>query len=91
MFQSVRWKEEWTVPHRLLQKRSIASINNVDCKFEWLVKWCGLGYEHATWELENAHFLNSSKGRDLIRDYEDRHKRASGSSSLTSMEKVAIT
>ncbi|KAK0583701.1 hypothetical protein LWI29_001666 [Acer saccharum] len=101
--QSTRWKQEWTVPHRLLQRRSLVSpkqrdesfrehaIDNLDCSYEWLVKWCSLGYEHATWELENAPFINSPKGRNLIRDYEDRHKRAkrtSCSSSLLSIEKT---
>ncbi|KAL5831110.1 hypothetical protein ACOSQ4_016464 [Xanthoceras sorbifolium] len=100
--QSAWWKKEWTVPHRLLQRRSLVSpkqldesfrehsIDNLDCNYEWLVKWRSLGYEHATWELENAPFINSTEGRSLIRDYEDRHKRAKRacSSSLFSTEKT---
>ncbi|KAK3226957.1 hypothetical protein Dsin_006819 [Dipteronia sinensis] len=101
--QCTRWKQEWTVPHRLLQRRSLVSpkqydesfrehaIDNLDCSYEWLVKWRSLGYEHATWELENAPFINSPEGRNLIRDYEYRHKRAtraSCSSSLLSIEKT---
>lgn len=61
-----------------------------DCHCEWLVKWRGLGYEHCTWELENASFINSPEGQSLIRDYENRRKRAK-QASLSSIEKVLGT
>ncbi|KAF7805613.1 helicase protein MOM1-like isoform X1 [Senna tora] len=86
--QVLRWKPEWSLPHRLLHKRASIStkqhgdpmsgqaVDNFDCHYEWLVKWRGLGYEHASWELDNASFLNSPEGQRLIKDYEDRHQRA---------------
>ncbi|MCE3050207.1 hypothetical protein HAX54_046629 [Datura stramonium] len=36
--------------------------NDADCHYDWLVKWTGLDYSHATWELENASFLRSPEG-----------------------------
>lgn len=45
-----------------------------DCQYEWLVKWCGLGYEHATWELESSSLFNLNDGQGLIGDYENRRK-----------------
>ncbi|KAG2406063.1 Helicase protein [Vigna angularis] len=48
--------------------------NDSICCYEWLVKWTGLGYDNATWELQDASFLTSAKGRKLIRDYESRRK-----------------
>ncbi|KAF9598150.1 hypothetical protein IFM89_025590 [Coptis chinensis] len=70
-------KSEWTTPHRLLQKR----------EYEWFVKWSGLGYEHATWELEDAPFLRSPEAGTLITDYESRHQKAI-SASNPSREKL---
>lgn len=65
------------VPHRLLRKRPIqdkicvASTSVIwVCEYEWLVKWRGLNYDHATWELDNANFLSSSLGQNLVKDYE---------------------
>ncbi|KAM3375753.1 helicase protein MOM1 isoform X3 [Capsicum galapagoense] len=82
--QDVRWISEWTVPHRLLKKRSLmfSKLNGQDagdnnkCLFEWLVKWKGLGYEYATWELENANFLKSQHGESLIKDFNIRREKA---------------
>ncbi|GER28757.1 chromodomain-helicase-DNA-binding protein [Striga asiatica] len=79
----VRWNPEWTKPHRLLRKRSIldnvyvasSSVISV-CNYEWLVKWHGLGYDHATWELDNASWLSSPLGQNLMKDYENRCERA---------------
>ncbi|KAJ7981020.1 helicase protein MOM1-like [Quillaja saponaria] len=98
-YKDIRWKSDWSMPHRLLQKRQLTSTtehddynsrhagDNFDCHYEWLVKWCGLGYEHATWELENASFLCSPEGQSLIRDYEDRRKRANGVTSISAVDK----
>ncbi|XP_022634948.1 uncharacterized protein LOC106757728 isoform X6 [Vigna radiata var. radiata] len=74
-----RWKSDWSIPHRLLLKREIVHFggngdNDSICCYEWLVKWTGLGYDNATWELQDASFLTSAKGRKLIRDYESRRK-----------------
>lgn len=44
-------------------------------RYEWLVKWTGLGYDHVTWELDDASFMTSSEGTKLIKDYESRRKR----------------
>lgn len=50
--------------------------DNNKCLFEWLVKWKGLGYEYATWELGNANFLNSQHGENLIKDFNIRREKA---------------
>ncbi|XP_059659462.1 helicase protein MOM1-like isoform X3 [Cornus florida] len=85
--QVTRWKE-WTMPHRLLKKRLLVfpvhhngncsghAGDNSDPHYEWLVKWCGLDYEDATWELENASFLFSPHTQRLIREYEHRCEKA---------------
>lgn len=86
--QVVKWNAEWTVPHRLLKKRSVIfprqqnklqitpSIDISDFQYEWLVKWCGLGYEHASWELDNSYTLSSPRGQNLVKDYEIRLQKA---------------
>ncbi|XVE96646.1 hypothetical protein REPUB_Repub02eG0240600 [Reevesia pubescens] len=90
-FQVIRWKSEWTVPHRLLQKRKLlfpanSDEDNFNCTNEWLVKWTGLGYEQATWELENSSFLTSPEAMKLIRDFEIRHQKSERSSSHSEEE-----
>lgn len=50
--------------------------NDADCHYEWLVKWTGLGYSHATWEVENASFLRSLEAVKLMTNYEIRHQQA---------------
>ncbi|KAK6244712.1 hypothetical protein QUC31_011121 [Theobroma cacao] len=90
--QEIRWKTEWTVPHRLLQKRKLlfptnSDENDLDCTYEWLVKWTGLGYEHATWELENSSFLTSPEAMKLMRDFEIRHLKSETLSSHSEEEK----
>ncbi|CAH9136021.1 unnamed protein product [Cuscuta epithymum] len=86
--QVIRWNSEWTVPHRLLKKRLLSfselqgDYQNLDtrghseCQYEWLIKWRGLDYENATWELENADCLCSPYGKRLIREYEMRQEKA---------------
>ncbi|KAK7850706.1 helicase protein mom1, partial [Quercus suber] len=93
----VKWKQVWTLPHRLLQKRLLLSPrecdkyhkgpagDNLGCHYEWLVKWRSLDYEHATWELENASFLCSPEGLGLIRDYENRRRTARSTSRVDKM------
>ena len=88
------------MPHRLLQKRLLMPTKQSDgyytgragdipdCLYEWLVKWRGLGYEHATWELENASFLNSSEAQSLIREYENRRRKARSASDPSITDKV---
>lgn len=92
VLQVVKWKQVWTFPHRLLQKRMLLSPrecdkyhkgpagDNLGCHYEWLVKWHSLDYEHATWELENSSFLCSPEGLGLIRDYENRRRTARSTS-----------
>ncbi|KAK8641483.1 hypothetical protein V6N13_010886 [Hibiscus sabdariffa] len=85
--QGTVWKQQWAVPRRLLQKRLWTTpkecdehhneehdVDKLKCHVEWLVKWCGLGYEHASWELDNASFFSCPEGRRLIREYETRKK-----------------
>ncbi|EYU36170.1 hypothetical protein MIMGU_mgv1a0000882mg, partial [Erythranthe guttata] len=81
--QAVKWSPEWMVPHRLLLKRYIqdkiyiASSDVISvCNYEWLVKWRGLSYDHATWELEDSYFLSSPLGQKLVKDYEIRCQKA---------------
>ncbi|KAL7127241.1 hypothetical protein ABFS83_14G242600 [Erythranthe nasuta] len=81
--QAVKWSPEWMVPHRLLLKRCIqdkiyvASSDVISvCNYEWLVKWAGLSYDHATWELEDSYFLSSPLGQKLVKDYEIRCQKA---------------
>ncbi|XP_020210797.1 chromodomain-helicase-DNA-binding protein 3 isoform X2 [Cajanus cajan] len=84
----VRWKKDWKIPHRLLLKREIVLSKQNDqhfdghgdngsiCRYEWLVKWTGLGYDNVTWELDDASFLTSPEGMKLIYDYESCRQRA---------------
>ncbi|XP_058214158.1 uncharacterized protein LOC131325750 isoform X2 [Rhododendron vialii] len=78
-----RWKTEWTLPDRLLQKRWLCLPKQCNKDWEdltssftteWLVKWTGLGYDHATWELENSSFMKSPEAVKLIGEFEGRHK-----------------
>ncbi|RWW40480.1 hypothetical protein BHE74_00054109, partial [Ensete ventricosum] len=82
--RAIRWKQEWTEPHRLLQKRLLMPRKLADeffsrlgnnfpkCYYEWLVKWKGLGYEDATWEFETSPFLCTCEAMTLMKDYEAR-------------------
>lgn len=102
LLQALRWKTDWTVPNRLLQKRLLIFPktddesctgyvdNNSDCHNEWLVKWTGLDYDHATWEIDNASFLRSPEAMKLIRDYESRHKKAEQSSHVSKADEVLL-
>ncbi|KAK6163357.1 hypothetical protein DH2020_000221 [Rehmannia glutinosa] len=80
--KTARWSAEWTVPHRLLRKRPIlhkfhtASSADVSESYEWLVKWQGLDYDRATWELDRSYFLSSSLGQNLMTEYETRREKA---------------
>ncbi|KAI3875495.1 hypothetical protein MKX03_031350 [Papaver bracteatum] len=96
--QVVRWKQEWAVPQRLLRKRLLmspkqraeylgGSHSDILCHFEWFVKWSGLGYDDATWELENEPFLRSPEALKLIKDYECRLEKAKMASDPTRAEK----
>ncbi|CAL0326796.1 unnamed protein product [Lupinus luteus] len=78
--QVIRWTREWSIPYRLLHKRKFIlpkrngeHLNGEDdCRYQWLVKWTGLGYDHVSWELDNASFMISSEGMKLIEEYECR-------------------
>ena len=99
-FQYSRWKQLWAVPQRLLQKRLLFSSKlceehdrevsgaELNCQYEWLVKWRGLDYKCATWELESASFLSSSDGQGLMEDYERRCEKAKFASHVSEMDEV---
>ncbi|KAF8775853.1 hypothetical protein HU200_004246 [Digitaria exilis] len=86
--KTIGWKQEWAELHRLLKKRPLMPskeaetfFNSLDdkiayCNVEWLVKWKGLGYEHATWELETSSFLCTPEAEELKRSYENRLEAA---------------
>lgn len=103
LLQTLKLKPEWSLPHRLLQKRALTSakqhddhmvnhaVDNFDCGFQWLVKWRGLDYDHATWELDNAAFFRSPVGQSLIRGHEGRFQRAKRVSTRSKLDKVPQT
>jgi hypothetical protein len=62
--------------------------NDSVCRYEWLVKWTGLGYDHVTWELDDAVFMTSSKGIKLMDNYESRQKRSDGLSNPLEVKEV---
>jgi chromodomain-helicase-DNA-binding protein 3 len=86
------WKEEWTKPRRLLRKRLLMPPKSADDFFsspgvkysyynlEWLVKWRGLSYDHATWELETLPCLCTPEADELKKNCESRHEAAERSS-----------
>ncbi|XP_057480932.1 helicase protein MOM1-like isoform X3 [Actinidia eriantha] len=97
--QIMKWREQWRTPHRFLKKRLLRfperqddyhndySGDISDCRCEWLVKWCGLDYEHSTWELESAAFLKSPQAQSLLRKYENRRQRANRTASFSQLDK----
>ncbi|CAL4938394.1 unnamed protein product [Urochloa decumbens] len=98
--KTIRWKQEWAEPHRLLKRRPLmppkeaeAFFNSLSdkiayCNAEWLVKWKGLGYEHATWELETSSFLCTPEAEELKRSYENRLEAARRVSDPAKVDKV---
>ncbi|XP_010689098.2 helicase protein MOM1 isoform X3 [Beta vulgaris subsp. vulgaris] len=81
------WNPSWAAPHRLLHRRAVivdSHHNESDpevspesnCKHEWLVKWCGLDYDQATWESEDSPCFNKPDAQRLIDEYEARHNKA---------------
>ncbi|XP_022152923.1 uncharacterized protein LOC111020533 isoform X3 [Momordica charantia] len=98
--QYSRWKQAWAVPQRLLQKRLLFSTKlceehdrevsgvELNCQYEWLVKWRGLDYKCATWELESSAFLRSHDGQGLMVDYESRCEKAKLASHVSKIDKI---
>ncbi|KAJ4822288.1 hypothetical protein Tsubulata_006393 [Turnera subulata] len=101
--QVKKWRQEWSVPHRLLLRRLLISPKQdddcrsghvgdiVDCHHEWLVKWCGLDYEHATWELETASFMKLPDVQNLKKDYVKRRKKFEGARLVSTIDKNSAT
>lgn len=96
----VKWNEEWIVPHQLLKKRLLLSLEPaceskvntekvLNYHYEWLVQWQGLDYEQATWESESISVLDSPEGHNLIKDYEKLHGNANEYASLDN-DKVCL-
>lgn len=91
------------MPHRLLMKRDIIlskqnahpfdghDENDSICRYEWLVKWTGLGYDHVTWELDDTSFMTSSKGMKLVDNYESLRMRSDGLSNPLEANEVLFT
>ncbi|XP_021766470.1 uncharacterized protein LOC110730938 isoform X1 [Chenopodium quinoa] len=80
-----QWNPALAVPHRLLQRRSvIVDDKPIDqeisleskSQHEWLVKWCGLDYDLATWEPEDLSFFKKPETQRLIEECETRHNKA---------------
>lgn len=67
-------------------EHSVADVS--DGFYEWLVKWRGLDYEHATWELGNASFLMSPEGENLKLEHENRCQKAKKVSLVSRPDKV---
>ncbi|KAL6622402.1 hypothetical protein ACP70R_032281 [Stipagrostis hirtigluma subsp. patula] len=98
--KTIRWKQEWAEPHRLLKKRALMPPKEAEgffnslgdkfayCNVEWLVKWKDLGYEHATWELETSSFLCTPEAEELKRSYENRCEAAKRASDPVKRDKV---
>ncbi|AQL02865.1 Helicase protein MOM1 [Zea mays] len=98
--KTIRWKQEWAEPHRLLKRRLLMPQKEAEvffnslgdkfvyCNVEWLVKWKDLGYEHATWELESSSFLCTPEAEELKRSYEDRFKTARKASDPSKVDKA---
>uniref|UniRef100_A0A3B6QB37 Chromo domain-containing protein n=1 Tax=Triticum aestivum TaxID=4565 RepID=A0A3B6QB37_WHEAT len=96
-------RKEWTKPHRLLRKRLLVPPRLAEdffcsddflcssgvsyCTLEWLVKWRGLGYDHATWELETLSCLCTPEADELKENYEN-HREAAKQSSIPQKTKV---
>ena len=59
----------------------------LDARYEWLVKWRGLDYEHATWELDNASIFDSPDGQGHIKNFENRRNRVNGAAA-SKLDKV---
>jgi chromodomain-helicase-DNA-binding protein 3 len=57
------------------------------CTLEWLVKWRGLGYDHATWELETSPCLCTPEADQLKKNYKNR-REAAKQSSIPTQSKV---
>ncbi|KAM3297035.1 hypothetical protein ACQJBY_039087 [Aegilops geniculata] len=89
-------RKEWAKPHRLLRKRLLVPPRLAEdffcsddffcssgvsyCTLEWLVKWRGLGYDHATWEIETLSCLCTPEADELKENYENRREAAKQSS-----------
>ncbi|KAL0914065.1 hypothetical protein M5K25_017570 [Dendrobium thyrsiflorum] len=84
----MKWKKEWAEPERLLQKRLVVlpetsdeytsgpAMETSNCCVEWFVKWKGLEYDQATWELEKSLLSSSSEAARLVEDYGHRRDQA---------------
>ncbi|KAL8193230.1 hypothetical protein R6Q57_026811 [Mikania cordata] len=84
---SMKWNEEWTMPHQLLKKRLLLYLEPVcesqddaakvlNYHYEWFVQWKDLDYEQATWESENLSVLDSPEGHNFCKEYEKHHGNA---------------
>jgi hypothetical protein len=63
---------QWSVPEELVARRA----NPYGPGWQVLVKWRGLGWEHATWEVEGEQFLLRPEIQDLARQLWERQYAA---------------
>jgi hypothetical protein len=75
-------------PGSAVDKEKASSLQNAET--EWFVKWKGLGYEYCTWEPADVGVLATSRGIELINEYESWAKAAKQRASKESQEQVSL-
>ncbi|PKU83925.1 uncharacterized protein LOC110102857 isoform X2 [Dendrobium catenatum] len=84
----MKWRKEWAELERLLEKRLVVlpetsdeytsgpAMETSNSCIEWFVKWKGLEYDQATWELEKSLLSGSSEAARLVEEYGHRRDHA---------------